>query len=100
MRQLTKRNKSISLDERIVKLKQVIYGWANYFRKAKMKRKLAEIDAKLRSRIRVIIWKQWKNYRKRICSLVQLGIPEEENLLSKRLSICWIIESDSKSPIQ
>ncbi|MGH1903505.1 group II intron maturase-specific domain-containing protein [Enterococcus faecium] len=48
MRQFTKRNKSISLDERIVKLKQVIYGWVNYFRKAKMKRKLAEIDAKLR----------------------------------------------------
>lgn len=76
LRQLTKRNKSISLDERIVKLKQVIYGWVNYFRKEKMKRKLAEIDAKLRSRIRVIIWKQWKNYRKRICSLVQLGIPK------------------------
>ncbi|MDQ8260340.1 group II intron maturase-specific domain-containing protein, partial [Enterococcus faecium] len=48
LRQFTKRNKSISLDERIVKLKQVIYGWVNYFRKAKMKRKLAEIDAKLR----------------------------------------------------
>lgn len=42
-----------------------------------MKRRLAEIDAKLRSRIRVIIWKQWKSYSKRICSLVQLGIPEE-----------------------
>lgn len=54
LRQLTKRNKSISLDERIVKLKQVIYGWVNYFRKAKMKRKLAEINAKLRSIIRVI----------------------------------------------
>ncbi|MGM0125472.1 hypothetical protein IGI37_002871 [Enterococcus sp. AZ194] len=85
LRQLTKRNRSISLDERIVKLKQVIYGWINYFRKAKMKGRLTEIDAKLRSRIRVIIWKQWKNNRKRIRSLIQLGIPEEE---AKGLTYC------------
>lgn len=85
LRQLTKRNRSISLDERIVKLKQVIYGWVNYFRKAKMKQKLKEIDAKLRSRIRVIIWKHWKKNNKRIRSLIQLGIPEEE---AKGLTYC------------
>ncbi|MFQ7234609.1 MAG: group II intron reverse transcriptase/maturase [Enterococcus hulanensis] len=85
LRQLTKRNRSISLDERMMKLKQVIYGWVNYFRKAKMKGKLTEIDAKLRSRIRVIIWKQWKNNEKRIRRLVQLGIPEEE---AKGLTYC------------
>ncbi len=78
LRRLTKRNWSISLDDRIVKLKQVIYGWVNYFRKAKIKSVLEAIDAKLRSRIRVIIWKQWKNNKKRIKSLVQLGIPKEE----------------------
>lgn len=48
LRQLTKRNRSISLDDRIVKLKQVIYGWVNYYRKSKMKGKLRVIDAKLR----------------------------------------------------
>lgn len=67
-----------------MKLKQVIYGWVNYFRKAKMKGKLREINAKLLSRIRVIIWKQWKNGRKRIHSLVQLGVPEE----AKGLTYC------------
>ncbi len=85
LRRLTKRNWSISLDDRIVKLKQVIYGWVNYFRKANMKRVLESIDAKLRSRIRVIIWKQWKNNKKRIHSLVQLGIPKEE---AKGLTYC------------
>ena len=50
-----------------------------------MKTSLATIDAKLRSRIRVIIWKQWKNNKKRIKSLVQLGIPEEE---AKGLTYC------------
>ncbi|MDQ8216069.1 group II intron maturase-specific domain-containing protein [Enterococcus faecium] len=47
LRQLTKSSKSISPDVRIVKLKQVICDWGNYFRKAKIIRRLAEIDAKL-----------------------------------------------------
>lgn len=85
LRQLTKRSWSISLDIRIVKLKQVIFGWVNYFKIANMKKVLRVIDAKLRSRLRVIIWKQWKNSRKRIKSLVRLGIPKEE---AKGLTYC------------
>ena len=85
LRKLTKRNWSIPLDCRILKLKQVIFGWVNYFRTANMKMVLTEIDKKLRSRIRVIIWKQWKVSRKRIKSLIQLGIPEEE---AKGLTFC------------
>lgn len=78
LRHLTKRNWSIPLDYRIVKLKQVIVGWVNYFRIANMKKVMTHIDKKLRSRIRVIIWKHWKKPGKQIKSLIQLGIPEEE----------------------
>ncbi|WP_019244344.1 MULTISPECIES: group II intron reverse transcriptase/maturase [Bacillus] len=85
LRRLTKRNWSISLDNRIVKLKQVIFGWVNYFRIANMKKVTERIDTKLRSRIRVIIWKQWKVLRKQIKSLIQLGIPKEE---AKGLAFC------------
>jgi RNA-directed DNA polymerase len=85
LRQLTKRNWSISLDFRILKLKQVIFGWVNYFRIANMKKVMTQIDGKLRSRIRVIIWKQWKVPRKQIKSLIQLGIPDEE---AKGLTFC------------
>jgi retron-type reverse transcriptase len=85
LRQLTKRNWSISLDYRILKLKQVIFGWVNYFRISNMKAATKRIDMKLRSRIRVIIWKQWKVTRKQIKSLIQLGIPEEE---AKGLTFC------------
>lgn len=85
LRQLTKRNWSIPLDYRIMKLKQVIVGWVNYFRIANMKKAMTRIDEKLRSRIRVIIWKQWKVPRKQIKSLIQLGIPEEE---AKGLTFC------------
>ncbi|WP_256680719.1 group II intron reverse transcriptase/maturase [Bacillus thuringiensis] len=58
LRQLTKRNWSVPLDYRILKLKQVIFGWVNYFRITNMKGVMKQVDKKLRSRIRVIIWKQ------------------------------------------
>ncbi len=85
LRKLTKRNWSIRLDYRIIKLKQFIIGWVNYFRTSNMKTAMTEIDQKLRSRIRVIIWKQWKVPKKQIKSLVQLGIPKEE---AKGLTFC------------
>ena len=85
LRQLTKRNWSLSLDQRIVKLKQTVIGWVNDFKLANMKSILTKIDEKLRSRIRVIIWKQWKVPKKQIKAQVQLGIPEEE---AKGLTYC------------
>ena len=85
LRQLTKRNWNVPLDYRILKLNQVIVGWVNYFRVANMKKTTERIDTKLRSRIRVIIWKQWKVAKKQIKSLIQLGIPEEE---AKGLTYC------------
>ncbi|MGX2959617.1 group II intron reverse transcriptase/maturase [Peribacillus sp. JNUCC 23] len=85
LRQLTKRNWSVPLDYRILKLKQVIFGWVNYFRVANMKEAMKRTDKKIRSRIRVIIWKQWKVLNKQIKSLIQLGIPEEE---AKGLTYC------------
>ncbi|WP_080672365.1 group II intron reverse transcriptase/maturase [Bacillus thuringiensis] len=85
LRHLTNRNWSVPLDYRILKLKQVIFGWVNYFRITNMKGVMKQVDKKLRSRIRVIIWKQWKIPKKQIKSLVQLGIPEEE---AKGLTYC------------
>jgi len=77
LKQLTKRSWSISLDERIIKLNQVIRGWVNYFRIADMKTYMTSISEHLRRRIRCIIWKQWKVPRKRIPALVQLGADTE-----------------------
>jgi len=73
LKALTNRKWSISLDNRLKKLKQQIIGWVNYFRIAKIKTVLVEIDARLRKRVRVIIWKQWKKTRKRYESLRKLG---------------------------
>ena len=72
------RSRSISLDERLLKLKQVIYGWVNYFRIADMKIFLGKLDMRIRRKLRVIIWKQWKKIRKRYTSLRKLGISHRD----------------------
>jgi len=78
LKRLTKRSWSISLDKRLLKLKQLIKGWVNYFRIAKMKTILNKIDSKVRNAIRVVIWKQWKVSIRQIKPLIKLGIDEEQ----------------------
>lgn len=78
LKALTKRNRSISLEERIKKLNQVVRGWINYFRIADMKKSMFKITAHLNRRIRCIIWKQWKVPKKRIESLIKLGCNKEQ----------------------
>ena len=73
LKQLTKRSWSISLEDRITKLNQVIRGWINYFRIADMKTNMTKIGEHLRRRIRCVIWKQLKIASKRISALIKLG---------------------------
>ena len=74
LKQLTCRRISISLDERIKQINYAVRGWVNYFRIANMKNAIQEIDEHLRTRIRVIIWKQWKKASRKEKALLQLGI--------------------------
>ena len=76
LKQLTKRSWSVSMDYRIEKLNQVIRGWINYFRIGSMKKNLIRIDEHLRTRMRIVIWKQWKKSPKRYWGLRRLGAPE------------------------
>lgn len=81
LKQLTKRNWGISLDDRIVKLNQVIRGWINYFRIADMRKNMSIITEHLNRRIRCIIWKQWKTWRHRFKCLVKLGINKQKAII-------------------
>ena len=79
LRDILVRSRSISLDERFLKLKQLIYGWVNYFKIADMKALLSkEIDPNIRRKLRVIIWKQWKKIKKRYTCLRKLGISHRD----------------------
>lgn len=72
---LTSRKHSIDLDTRLQRLNWLIRGWINYFRIGVMKTALTNIDNHLRTRLRVIIWKQWKTKAKRRWGLLKLGVP-------------------------
>ena len=74
LKQLTNRSWSISLDNRIKQINYVIRSWVNYFRIANMRQSIIDIDKHLRTRIRVIIWKQWKKIARREKALIQLGM--------------------------
>ena len=75
LKQLTKRSWSVTMDYRIMRLNQVIRGWINYFRIGSMKNTLKRIDEHLRTRVRIVIWKQWKTREKRLRGLRKLGAP-------------------------
>lgn len=74
LKQLTRRNWSVSKDYRLLKIKQLIVGWVNYYRIGNFKQKCREVDRNIRFRIRMCIWKQWKKIHKRHKALVQLGV--------------------------
>ena len=85
LKRLLCRSWSITLDDRLAKLNAVIRGWINYFKKGNMKKFLTAISGWLRTKLRIVIWKQWKVCDKQIKSLVKLGIPLEE---AKGLTFC------------
>ena len=78
LKSLTKRSESISLDTRFERLNWLIRGWVNYFKISKMKTFLAKIDSNLRTRIRMIIWKQWKKPKTQEDNLVKCGFDRGE----------------------
>ena len=69
LKQLTKRSWSVTMDERIKRLNQVIRGWNNYFRMGSMNENHKRIDGPLRNRMRIVIWKQWKTGKTRSTSM-------------------------------
>lgn len=75
LKKLTQRKWSIDLTRRIEQLNLSIRGWINYFSLGNMKHIVTSIDERLRTRLRVIIWKQWKK-SKRLSGLFKLGIPK------------------------
>ncbi len=77
LKSITSRKWSMSFYERIKKLNEVIRGWVNYFSITNMKWPLIKISAHLRTRLRMVLWKQWKVPSKRQWALHKLGIDKD-----------------------
>jgi group II intron reverse transcriptase/maturase len=74
LKELTCRKMPGTVKEKIAKINQVTRGWINYYALGSMKTAMAEVDAHLRTRLRVIIWKQWKVPKRRQWGLQKLGV--------------------------
>ena len=74
LKEITGRSKAKSMWQRMLKLKQAITGWVNYFKIADMGRLAKALDEWLRRRMRMCIWKQWKKVKTKYGNLIKLGI--------------------------
>lgn len=78
LKKLTSRRWSISLDERLEKIKKTIVGWTNYYKIGYWKDVARMVDAHVRFRLRMCIWKQWKKVNTKKKALISLGVPKRK----------------------
>lgn len=78
LKKLTSRKWSITMDERLKKIKETIQGWTNYYKIGYWKGIARRIDMHVRFRLRMCIWKQWKKIGTKKKGLIKLGISKQE----------------------
>ena len=76
LRELTRRNRSQAMEERIRRINEYVGGWMGYFALAETPSVVAELEEWLRRRLRACQWKQWKRVRTRYHALRSLGLSE------------------------
>ena len=74
VRELTQRTRGVSLPKVIEKLARYLIGWRGYFRFCQTPRMLSNLDAWIRRRLRMYLWRQWKNGRNRFKELRRRGV--------------------------
>ena len=74
MKELTCRSWGADNGYKVKKLNELIRGWINYFKTGSMKGLCEKLDANIRYRLRMCIWKHWKTPQNRAKNLTKLGI--------------------------
>jgi RNA-directed DNA polymerase len=76
IRQITRRNRGISLEQMIRELNSYLTGWVTYFRYAACKSHLQRLDEWIRRKLRCVRLKQRKRAKSIADFLQSLGVPE------------------------
>lgn len=74
VRELTRRNRGVSLGKIISELNEKLRGWANYFRLTEMPSDLADLDSWIRRKLRCYRLKQRKKSKPITKFLISLGV--------------------------
>lgn len=73
-RQLTRRQRGVSLEQMLKELSRYLKGWRGYFGFAQTRFALGVLDGWVRRRVRSYLWAQWKNGWRRVEELMKLGV--------------------------
>ena len=75
IRKITSRKKPFSIEYRIEQLNQYLVGWLGYFALIDTPSILKLLDSWIKRRLRMCLWKDWKNPRTRVRNLTRLKVP-------------------------
>jgi RNA-directed DNA polymerase len=75
VRELTRRTRGASIEQLIEPLARYLIGWRGYFSFCQTPRVLWNLDAWIRRRLRLYLWRQWRNGRHRFRELRRRGVP-------------------------
>ena len=76
VRRLTRRTLGVSLPQLVEKLAPYLVGWRGYFGFCDAPRVLSNLDAWIRRRLRMYLWRQWQSGRHRFQELRRRGVPQ------------------------
>ena len=75
-RELTRRTLGLSLPQLVEQLAPYLVGWRGYFGFCDAPRVLANLDAWIRRRLRMYVWRQWQSGRHRFQELRRRGVSQ------------------------
>ncbi len=78
IRLITSRSKPYPMEERMMQIRRLNYGWGHYFKLSEAKSVFGELDKWVRNRVRLCYWKQWKTPKARIKHLEKMGIKPKQ----------------------
>lgn len=76
VRELTRRTLGVSMSKQVEKLAPYLVGWRGYFGFCQTPVVLSNLDAWIRRRLRMYLWRQWKNGKTRFRELRRRGVPQ------------------------
>lgn len=76
---ITKRNNGSNTRQKILKIQALVQGWVNYFSIAKAKSVMQDLDALVRTRLRMGLWKEWKRCKTRVANLLKLKAGKQKS---------------------
>jgi len=75
---ITSRSKPIPIEIRLKELNQYLIGWCGYYALVDTKSIFQELDEWTRRRLRMCVWKQWKQPKTKVRKLLSLGVPKQK----------------------